>query len=153
MANFNKVFLMGNLTRDPELRTIPSGQTVCELGLATNRYWTTPQGEKKEEVTFLSITVWGRQAESCSKYLSKGRPVFVEGRLKFDQWESPEGQKRSKLHVVAERVQFLGSPRDGAGSDTGSYQTASAPSAPSQGYSDSNSNQFSNDFSDENLPF
>ena len=152
MANYNKVFLMGNLTRDPELRTIPSGQTLCELGLATNRHWTTPQGEKKEEVTFVNITFWGQQSETCHRYLAKGRPVFIEGRLKLDQWENQEGQKRSKLHVVGERFQFLGSPRDGGNQSTDQDQPAAAtvgapPSVgPSQG-------GYAGDFSSDNLPF
>lgn len=115
MASYNKVLLMGNLTRDPEVRYTPKGTAIGNLGLAVNRTWTTDTGEQREEVTFVDIEVWGRQAETSKEYLSKGRPVFVEGRLRLDSWEDKEsGQKRNKLKVVAERVQFLGSPRQGA---------------------------------------
>ena len=115
MASYNKVLLMGNLTRDPEVRYTPKGTAIANLGLAVNRVYTTDGGEQKEEVTFIDIEVWGRQAETAGQYLAKGRPVFVEGRLKLDSWEDKEsGQKRNKLKVVAERVQFLGAPRGGA---------------------------------------
>jgi single-strand DNA-binding protein len=115
MASYNKVLLMGNLTRDPEVRYTPKGTALANLGLAVNRVYTTEGGEQKEEVTFIDIEVWGRQAETAGQYLAKGRPVFVEGRLKLDSWEDKEsGQKRNKLKVVAERVQFLGAPRGGA---------------------------------------
>ena len=115
MASYNKVLLMGNLTRDPEVRYTPKGTAIANLGLAVNRTYTTESGEQKEEVTFVDIEVWGRQAETAGQYLSKGRPVFVEGRLKLDSWEDKEsGQKRNRMKVVAERVQFLGAPRGGA---------------------------------------
>ncbi|HUI06679.1 MAG TPA: single-stranded DNA-binding protein [Verrucomicrobiae bacterium] len=115
MASYNKVLLMGNLTRDPEVRYTPKGTAIANLGLAVNRVYTTESGEQKEEVTFVDIEVWGRQAETAGQYLSKGRPVFVEGRLRLDSWEDKEsGQKRNRLKVVAERVQFLGAPRGGA---------------------------------------
>lgn len=110
MASLNKVFLIGNLTRDPELRYVPSGAPVVTFGIAVNRTFLTPQGEKKEEVCFARVVVFGRQAESCSQYLTKGRLVFVEGRLQYRSWEQ-NGQKRSALDVVADRVQFLGGPR------------------------------------------
>jgi single-strand DNA-binding protein len=115
MASFNKVILMGNLTRDPELRTIPSGTTVCNFDLAINRVYTTQAGERKEEVCYVTIVVWGKQGELCAQYLKKGRSAHVEGHLQQRSWTTPEGQKRSKLEVVAERVQFLG---DGRGSRT-----------------------------------
>ncbi len=115
MASYNKVLLMGNLTRDPEVRYTPKGTAIANLGLAVNRVYTMESGEQKEEVTFVDIEVWGRQAETAGQYLSKGRPVFIEGRLRLDSWEDKEsGQKRNKLKVVAERVQFLGAPRAGA---------------------------------------
>jgi len=115
MASYNKVLLMGNLTRDPEVRYTPKGTAIANLGLAVNRVYTTESGEQKEEVTFVDIEVWGRQAETAGQYLSKGRPVFVEGRLRLDSWEDKEsGQKRNRLKVVAERVQFLGAPRGSA---------------------------------------
>ena len=115
MASYNKVMLMGNLTRDPEVRYTPKGTAVCTLGLAVNESYTTQSGESREDTVFVDIDVWGRQAETAGQYLSKGRPVFVEGRLRLDQWDDREtGQKRSKLKVVGQRVQFLGSPRQGA---------------------------------------
>jgi single-strand DNA-binding protein len=135
MASYNKVLLMGNLTRDPELKYTPKGMAVAELGLAVNREYTTDGGEKREEVTFVDVTVWGRQAETCGEYLKKGRPVFVEGRLQLDTWDDKQsGQKRSKLRVVAERVQFLGSPRggdsEGGGEGGGSARPQSRPARP-----------------------
>ena len=109
MASLNKVFMIGNLTRDPELRYVPSGAPVATFGLAVNRTFVTQHGDKKDEVCFVRVVVFGKQAESCSQYLTKGRPVFVEGRLQYRAWEQ-DGQKRSTLDIVADRVQFLGSP-------------------------------------------
>jgi len=109
MANLNKVFLIGNLTRDPELRYTPGGTAVANLGIAVNRKFKDSSGELKEEVCFLTVTVWDKQAEACCQYLTKGRPVFVEGVLQSRFWETPDGQKRSAIDVRAERVQFLGS--------------------------------------------
>ncbi|MFP4687805.1 MAG: single-stranded DNA-binding protein [bacterium] len=120
---FNRVLLIGNLTRDPELRYTPSNTAVADLGLAVNRNYRDASGETQEDVTFVDITVWGRTAENCSQYLSKGSPVFVEGRLTLDQWENNEGQRRSKLKVTAQRVDFLGSP----GGASGQQQGASRP--------------------------
>lgn len=115
MASYNKVLLMGNLTRDPEVRFTPKGTAVANLGLAVNRNYTTETGEVKEEVVYVDIELWGRQAELAGQYLSKGRPVFVEGRLRMDTWDDKEtGQKRSRLRVVGERIQFLGAPRANA---------------------------------------
>lgn len=122
MANLNKVFLMGNLTRDPEVRYIPSGAAVADLSLAVNeRYKDRDSGEWREKPVFVDVTVWRRQAETCAQYLSKGSGVMIEGRLQLDQWENPEGQKRSKLKVLADRVQFLqgGSSRDSSSSQGG----------------------------------
>ncbi len=110
MASLNKVFLIGNLTRDPEVRYLPSGAAVGDLRLASSRKYKTQQGEDKEETCFVSVSVWGRQAETCSQYLSKGSPVMVEGRLRYEEWEK-DGQKNNRLSVTAERVQFMGSPR------------------------------------------
>ena len=109
MANFNKVFLMGNLTKDPELRYTPQGTAVVNLRLAVNRRFKTKNGEPKEEVCFITAVVWDRQAETCNQYLRKGRPVFIEGRLQSRSWEDNSGQKRNVIEVRAERVQFLGS--------------------------------------------
>ena len=106
-ASFNKVLLMGNLTRDPELRYIPSGQAVTSFTVAVNRNYVATTGEKKEEVSFLRIVVWGRRAEVCNEYLKKGSPVFVEGRLQTRSWDAPDGTKRSAVEVIAQNVQFL----------------------------------------------
>ena len=126
MASLNKVLLIGNLTRDPELRYTPQGAAVCEFSIAMNRTFTSKTGEKKEEVTFIDIVAWARTAEICGEYLKKGRPVFVEGRLQQDRWEQPDGQKRSRVKVTAERVQFLGSPA-GGGPRGASPEGAEAP--------------------------
>ncbi len=113
MASFNKVVLIGNLTRDPELRYLPKGTAVARLGLAINRTWKNDAGEKKEEVTFIDVDVMGRTAENCAQYLKKGRPALIEGRLKLDTWDDKKtGEKKSKLGVFAESVQFLGSKSD-----------------------------------------
>ena len=106
-ASFNKVLLMGNLTRDPELRYIPSGQAVTSFTVAVNRTYNSPNGEKKEEVSFIRVVVWARRAEVCNEYLKKGSPVFVEGRLQSRSWDAPDGTKRSTLEVIAQNVQFL----------------------------------------------
>jgi single-strand DNA-binding protein len=115
MANFNKVYLMGNLTRDPEMRVTPKGTAICQFGLAISRSWKDESGQTREETAFVDIEAWGKQGEIISKYCTKGRPLFVEGRLKFDQWEDKtSGQKRSKLKVVLENFQFIGGRGDGA---------------------------------------
>ncbi|MEJ7595809.1 MAG: single-stranded DNA-binding protein [Planctomycetaceae bacterium] len=121
MASFNKVILVGNLTRDPEVRYIPSGTAVCDISLAVNSQWTDRKtNERKEEVTFVEVTLWGRTAEIAGEYLAKGRPVLIEGRLSLDSWEDKEtGQKRSKLKVVADGMQLLGSRDGGSGSGGG----------------------------------
>lgn len=120
MASLNKVFLIGNLTRDPELRRTPSGSVVTEIGLAVNRTFTKASGETRDDTAFLDIVVWGRQAETCAQYLQKGAPLLVEGRLQYDSWEDQQsGQKRSRIRVVAERTQFLGRPRGSEYQDVG----------------------------------
>lgn len=136
MASFNRVILMGNITRDIELRYIPSGTAVADIGLAVNDRRKTASGEWVDETTFVDITLWGRQAEIASEYLGKGSPVLIEGRLKLDTWET-DGQKRSKLRVIGERMQMLGGRADGPrptgpGTGTGGHasQNASAPSGP-----------------------
>ena len=115
MASLNKVLLIGNLTRAPELRYTPSGTAVSDLRLAVNRSYTTQGGEKREETCFLTVVVWGKQAESAAQYLDKGSPVLVEGRLQTRDWETKDGQKRNVVEVVAERLQFLGRGRAGGG--------------------------------------
>ncbi|MDX2110295.1 MAG: single-stranded DNA-binding protein [Verrucomicrobiota bacterium] len=131
MASFNKVILMGNLTRDPELRVTPAGLSICKFGLAVNRVYNSADGERKEEVTFVDIDSFGKQAETISKYLTKGRPVLIEGRLKLDQWEDKNsGEKRSKLGVVAESFQFVGAREGGSADGSGSggnYDDVSPP--------------------------
>ena len=118
-ASLNKVLLMGNLTRDPEVKYTPKGTAVCDLGLAINDTYKAQDGTIKETVTYVDVEVWGRTAENCKQYLSKGRPVFIEGQLRLDQWEQ-EGQKRSKMKVRADRVQFLGGgPASGGGGQGG----------------------------------
>ena len=115
MASLNKVFLIGNLTRDPDLRNTPSGAAVCEFGLAVNRRFVA-NGHEKTETCFVDITVWNKSAENCKRFLEKGSPVMIEGRLQLDQWDDREGGgKRSKLRVVAEVVQFLGRRDDADG--------------------------------------
>jgi single-strand DNA-binding protein len=138
MANFNKVLLMGNITRDLELKYLPSQTAVCEFGLAVNRTWTGQDGVKKEEVTFVDCSCFGKTAEILAKYKKKGDPLFVEGRLKLDQWEAQDGSKRSKMRVVVENFQFLnrgqpggyGGGGGGPASDPGEY--AGEPAAPQQ---------------------
>ena len=120
MASYNKVILLGNLTRDPELRYTPSGAATVRLGLAVNRQYKTKTGETKEEVTFIDIDAWDKQAEVIAQYLRKGSPLFMEGRLKLDQWDDKtSGQKMSKLRVVLENFQFVGAPRQGDGAGAG----------------------------------
>lgn len=110
MSSFNRVIMVGNLTRDPDYKQLTSGQAVCRLGLASNRQFKNKQsGDMIQEVCYIDIDVWGPQAESCRQYLQKGRPVLVEGRLKLDSWDDANGQKRSKHSIVADRVVFLGS--------------------------------------------
>jgi len=116
MANFNKIFLMGNLTRDPQLSYLPSQTAVVDFGLAVNRRWKSREGEDRDETCFIDCRAFGRTAENINKYMSKGRPLFVEGRLTFDSWTSQDGTKRSKHRVTVENFQFLpGGQRQGAG--------------------------------------
>jgi len=119
MASFNRVILLGNVTRDLELRYTPSGLAVTDMGLAVSDRRKNAAGEFVEEATFVDVTLWGRTAEVASEYLSKGSPVFIEGRLKLDSWETNDGQKRSKLKVVGERMQLLGSRGGGGGGGGG----------------------------------
>ncbi len=119
MASFNKVILLGNLTRDPEVRYTPKGSAVCDLGIAINRQYTLDSGEKREEVTYVDVVLWSRLAEIAGEYLKKGRPIFIEGRLQLDTWDDKQsGQKRSKLRVIGETMQLLGGRPPGAGGGT-----------------------------------
>ncbi|WP_366918874.1 single-stranded DNA-binding protein [uncultured Gimesia sp.] len=140
MASFNKVILVGNLTRDPQVRYTPGGSAVAEVGLAVNRSWFDKNSNsRKEETTFVDVTLWGRTAEVASEYLTKGRSVLIEGRLQLDQWDDKEsGQKRSKLKVVGENMTMLGGKGEsggggGGGQSGGGYSQASNAPAPSQG--------------------
>ena len=147
MANLNRVILLGNLTKDPEIRYTPAGMAVGDLRLAINRRYKTADGENRDETCFVGVTVWGRQAETSGQYLSKGSPVLIEGRLKYDEWEK-DGQKHNRLTVVAERVQFVGGGRGAetrgeapAGTSRREAPAAETP-APPEGAQD-----------DDNLPF
>ena len=158
MASFNKVILMGNLTRDPELRVTSSGLSICKLGLAVSRYYTTKEGEKKEETTFVDIDAFGRSAETISKYMRKGRPILIEGRLRLDQWESKEGEKRSKLGVVLDTFQFVGSRDDaddsgGGGSSSSGYEDSSPPARKSKPSTAPAPDGADEDVLDDDVPF
>ncbi len=160
-GSVNKVFLMGNLTRDVELKYTPSNQPVATFGIAMNRRYKTKDGENREETTFVDCEAWARTAEVMSEYLSKGRPVFIEGRLKLDQWQDKEGNNRSKLRVVVENFQFVDSRggaggSSGGGSGGGGGNRASAPepvasaNRPSAASSDSGQHQ---PVSEDDIPF
>jgi single-strand DNA-binding protein len=133
MASFNRVILVGNLTRDPQVKYTPSGQAVSEIGMAVSRSWFDKNtNQRKEDVTFVDVTLWGRTAEIAGEYLAKGRPVLIEGRLQLDQWDDKEtGQKRSKLRVVGETMQMLGSRQDGGGRGSAGPSASSGDSGPS----------------------
>lgn len=144
MASFNKIILLGNLTRDPELRTTPSGMSICQFGLATNRKFKDTAGNVKEEVMFIDVEAWGKQAETVTKFFTKGKPILVEGRLKLDQWDDKTtGQKRSRHKVVLESFQFVGDGQQSGGDQPArtSAPPPSRPSAPAQ------------DINDEDVPF
>jgi single-strand DNA-binding protein len=131
MRGFNKVVLMGNLTRDPELRAIPSGQSVCSFSLAVNRSWKNAQGEQQEAVDYIDCNVWGKPAEIINQYMKKGSGILVSGRLQQRSWEQ-EGQKRSKVEVVVEDFNFVGGGNDGGGAPSGGSTAASAPAKKSE---------------------
>ena len=133
MANFNKVMLMGNLTRDIELKQTAGNQSVAEIGLAVNRKFRDREGNEREETTFVDCEAWGRTAEVMHQYLAKGRPVFIEGRLKLDSWQDKEGNKRSKLRVVVENFQFVDS-RGGGGNSGGGGGGSSRSQRPAEQY-------------------
>ena len=155
MANLNRVLLMGNLTRDPELRYLPSNTPVVKIGLATNRRWRNQQGEQQEETTFVDCEAFGRQAEVINEYLQKGRPVFIEGRLRLDQWQDKDGGNRSRMKVVIENFQFIDSRGEGGqggqgGSSRGGYQSRPPQQAPSGGPPMSDPHQ---PVEEEDIPF
>jgi single-strand DNA-binding protein len=156
MANLNKVMLIGNLTRDPEVRYTPSGKAVSDISLAINRVWNNDQGQKQEETTFVDVTLWGRQAELAQQYLTKGRGVYIEGRLQMDSWDDKEtGKKRTKLKVVGDNLQFLPDGRSpAAGAPNGGSTQRSAPpqqrSGPPQGASAAPHDDFQEE---DDIPF
>lgn len=149
MANFNKILLMGNLTRDPQLSYLPSQTAVVEFGLAINRKWKSKEGEDKSETCFIDCRAFGRTAENINKYLRKGRPLFVEGRLTFDSWTAQDGTKRSKHRVTVENFQFLGSPGSGTGSNSPGDQGAQAGEPSEQPFDSAQNRQDSTD----DIPF
>ena len=164
MANLNKVYLMGRLTRDPELRYTPKGTAVADIAMAINRYRSGADGgERTEETTFVDVTLWGRQAETANQYLAKGREVFIEGRLQLDSWEDKSsGQKRSKLKVVGESMQFVGGPNSGSqgggnqggGGDGQQYSQKPAAAPPKQASEPSPSYDNNADYDDDDdIPF
>ena len=161
MASFNKVLLMGNLTRDPEVRVTPGGLTIAKLGLAVNRRYRTKEGEQKEEVTFVDIDAFGVQAETIQKYCSKGSGIFVEGRLRLDQWQDPKsGENRSKLNVVLDNFQFVGGRGEGSSGGSGGggdnpYESSTPParSSASAAKSKKASDTESGEFEDDDVPF
>jgi single-strand DNA-binding protein len=147
VANINRVILTGNLTADPELSTLQSGTSVCKLRLAVNRrYKDQSTGEWSEKPNYFDIKVWGAQGENCAQYLSKGRPVAIDGRLEWSEWEGQDGSKRSKVEVVADTVQFLGSPRDGGGESGGFRPTAELKPEPVEAFTGAAA-------SDDDIPF
>jgi single-strand DNA-binding protein len=149
MANYNRVILAGRLTHDPEVRYTPSGTAVADIGLAVSDSYKNKSGELVEQTCYVDVVVWGRQAETTGEYLHKGSPVLIEGKLQLDQWENQQGEKRSKLRVRADRVQFLESRRDsgGGGDDDGPRGTDSGAREPAPGTDDPAGQD------DENLPF
>lgn len=136
MASFNKVILLGNLTRDPQVKYTPSGTAVAEVGIAVSRSWFDKQSnQRKEETTFVDVTLWGRTAEIAGEYLAKGRQVLIEGRLQLDQWDDREtGQKRSKLRVVGENMTMVGPRPEGGGRGAASSSAMSSASEPNAGF-------------------
>ena len=151
MASFNKVYLMGNLTRDPDVRTTPTGLKIAKLGLAVNRRYRTRDNEQKEETTFVDIDAFGQQAETLERYCQKGSPLFVEGRLRLEQWQTNTGENRSKLTVVLENFQFIGGREGGqAREGSGSQQAPSQPSTPPPAQKPSPAE---NDIQDDDIPF
>ncbi len=161
MASFNRVILMGNLTRDPEVRYTPDGTAVAEMGLAVSESYKNRSGEMTESTCFVDIVVWSRQAETCAEFLRKGSPVLVEGKLQLDRWQNKEGENRSKLRVRAVRVQFLGAPRrdaameDGGGDPSGGYGASAPTQAAAPGAAHNAAAEPHDDLheDDDNLPF
>jgi single-strand DNA-binding protein len=151
MANFNKVILVGNLTRDPEHRVTPQGLSICKLSMAVNRSYRGTNGEEQEETTYVDVDAFGKPAEIIAKYMGKGRAMLVEGRLKTDSWTSQSGEKRSKLKVVLENFQFMGGGRGEEGGEGGKSGYSSAPRSAAP--ADSGPGDYESKDSDEDIPF
>ncbi|MCX5648512.1 MAG: single-stranded DNA-binding protein [Planctomycetota bacterium] len=151
MANYNRVILVGNLTRDPQLRYTPNQVAVCDIGLAINRQWSGTDGQKREEVCFVDCIAWRRQAETLAKYMSKGRAILVEGRLTFRSWDGPDGKKRSKHEVTVENFQFLDRPSGGAGEAKPNAKPQEEASAEDQ--SKPADYDFNQDVGEDTIPF
>ena len=148
MANINRVVLVGNLTKDPELRHTPSGTAVCKLRIAVNTRQKDPQGNWGDKPNYFDVTVWGNQGESCAQYLSKGRPVGVDGRLDWREWDAQDGTKRQAVEVIADTVQFLGSRDGGGGGGAGDGERQFVPAAATAGNED-----FTSSSADDDIPF
>lgn len=156
MASYNKVILIGNLTKDPEVRYIPSGTAVADLSLAVNESYKNKAGEQVDSTCFVDVIAWARQAEICGEYLSKGSPILVEGRLQLDKWQNKEGETRSKLRVRAERIQFLSGPKNAEYKDGGQGKPgrkASPGAAERDEAPPSNEPDLSDMGDEDNLPF
>ncbi len=156
MGNVNKVFLMGNLTRDPELRYTPSGTPVCEFGLAVNRRYTTQDGEQHDDTCFVTVNMWGRRGTVVSEYFKKGSQIFVEGRLNYDSWETPDG-KRSRLTVVAENFEFVGPKQGSAAEEAAPGEGPSRPkrrqAPPPSSETEQQKSEEGYDVPDDEIPF
>jgi single-strand DNA-binding protein len=148
MANINRVVLVGNLTKDPELRHTPSGTAVCKLRIAVNTRQKDPQGNWGDKPKYFDVTVWGNQGESCAQYLSKGRPVGVDGRLDWREWDAQDGTKRQAVEIIADTVQFLGSRDGGGGGGAGEGERQFVPAAATAGNED-----FTSSSADDDIPF
>lgn len=155
MPNLNKVMLMGNLTRDPELRYTAGNTAVVNLGLAVNRRWKNQNGEQQEETTFVDCEAWGRTAEVLNQYLQKGRPVYLEGRLRLDQWQDKDGQNRSKLKVVVETFQFIDAKQGGPGSGNEGAPRSAPPrrNAPAPSNSGGGGGEYHEPIDEGDIPF
>lgn len=158
MASYNRVILLGNLTRDPEMKYLPSGTAVANFGMAMSDKYTDRQtGEQRENVCFVDVEAWDRQAEIVNEYLSKGSPVFIEGSLRFDSWETPEGEKRNKLKVRVFRLQLIGGRRDGDDAGGGYTQATPPDTTPMQGQPEQSSTpspgESNTSSTDDDIPF
>lgn len=157
MASLNKVLLIGNLTRDPDVRMMTNGRPVCNFGLALNRSYKDAEGNRKEETTFVDVESFGPRAEAIGRFFTKGRAIFIEGRLKLDQWESKEGEKRSALRIVLDSFEFVDTKQEGGSSPSKTFETSSSPAPSIQSSQDSetpnNDTSSSSTDLDDDVPF